>query len=60
VQDEQESGDNTGFALAAGDFDTDGFDELAIGMPYEDVGAAVDAAVNVLEGSIDGLTTADI
>ena len=34
-----ESGDRFGFALAAGDFDRDGNDELAIGVPYEGVTA---------------------
>ena len=32
-----------GYALAAGDFDCDGFDDLAIGMPDVDMGAAFDA-----------------
>jgi hypothetical protein len=45
--------------LAAGDFDGDGFDDLAIGVPEEDVGGASDAgAVNVLFGSAAGLTAA--
>jgi hypothetical protein len=30
-----ETGDQFGFALAAGDFDGDGFDDLAIGSPFE-------------------------
>ena len=39
------------------DFDGDGFADLAVGVPHEDVGAAVDAgAINVLYGSADGLT----
>ena len=32
-----ESGDRLGSALSAGDFDGDGFDDLAIGIPYYDV-----------------------
>ena len=32
-----ESGDRFGFALAAGDFNANGFTDLAIGVPYEDV-----------------------
>jgi FG-GAP repeat len=52
-----EAGDNFGSALAAGDFDNDGFTDLAVGVDLEDVGAAADAgAVNVLYGSAGGLT----
>jgi len=39
-----ESGDHFASALTAGDFNGDGFDELAIGIPnetYEDIGANV-------------------
>src|ERR671912_1857643 len=40
---------------AAGDFNGDGFADLAVGAPGEDVGAAGDAgAVNVLYGSAGG------
>ena len=54
--DASESGDSFGAALATGDFDDDGFTDLAIGVPFEDVGA-VDAAgaVNILYGSAIGL-----
>jgi len=34
-----ESGDRFGQALGAGDFDGDGFDDLVVGAPYEDLGA---------------------
>jgi hypothetical protein len=48
-----------GFAVAAGDFDQDGFADLAAGAPFEDVGTIRTAgAVNVLYGSAGGLTTA--
>jgi hypothetical protein len=41
----------------AGDFDDDGFADLAIGVPGEDLGTAVDAgAVQILYGSPAGLT----
>jgi hypothetical protein len=41
------------------DFDGDGFADLAVGVPHEDVGAQVDAgAINVLYGSEDSLTAA--
>lgn len=54
-----EPGDGFGDALAVGDFDGDGFADLAVGVSLEDVGAVVDAgAVNVLYGSADGLTGA--
>jgi hypothetical protein len=48
-----------GYALAAGDFDGDGFDDLAIGVPGERVnGAASAGAVNVIYGSAGGLSAA--
>ncbi len=55
----QESGDHFGHALAAGDFNDDGFDDLGVGAPGEDVGTESSAgAVNVLYGSNDLLTLA--
>lgn len=51
-----EDGDLFGFALTAGDFNDDGADDLAIGVPFED---AQKGRVNVVYGSQDdGLTTA--
>ncbi len=48
--------DQFGKALAAGDFNGDGYMDLAIGVPIEDVGDTVDAGVvQVLYGSADGL-----
>jgi hypothetical protein len=53
-----ESADQFGAALAAGDFNHDGFADLAAGAPSEKVGRMVDAgAVSVLPGSAGGLTT---
>lgn len=53
-----EAGDNFGWALSVGDFDGDGHDDLAIGVPGEDGGATVNAgAVNVFYGSTAGITT---
>jgi hypothetical protein len=48
-----------GRSVAAGDFDGDGRDDLAIGIPFDDVGA-IEAAgtVYVLYGTATGLTTA--
>jgi hypothetical protein len=47
-----------GRALAAGDFNGDGMEDLAIGVPYEEVGGVfVAGAVNVLYGSAAGLQT---
>jgi hypothetical protein len=60
-----ESGDTFGATLAAGDFDNDGADDLAIGVPTEAIQVGDEnrngaGAVNVLYGTIgDGLSTAD-
>lgn len=52
-----ERGDRLGSALASGDFDADGFADLAAGVPGENVFAISNGgAVNVLYGSADGLT----
>jgi hypothetical protein len=52
-----ETGDQFGFALAAGDFNHDGAADLAIGMIFESVGSNAEAGgVNVLYGSAAGLT----
>jgi hypothetical protein len=52
-----EPGDRFGAALAAGDFDHDGFSDLAVGASLEDAGTTRDAgAVTVLYGSAQGLT----
>jgi FG-GAP repeat len=52
-----EADDSFGNTLTAGDFDSDGFGDLAVGAPFESIGAAVNAgAVNVLFGTAVGLT----
>jgi hypothetical protein len=49
--------DSFGWALAAGDFNNDGFTDLAVGAPFETVGGAQAAgAVSVIPGSAGGLT----
>ena len=54
-----EEDDHFGQALAAGDFNGDGYDDLAVGIPGEDIGSTVDAGgMMVLYGSADGLTAA--
>jgi hypothetical protein len=52
-----ESGDEFGNSLASGDFNGDGRADLAIGTPFEDVGALNDNAgvVQILYGSRRGL-----
>ncbi len=56
VRDIAESGDEFGSSLGAGDFNDDGFADLAIGVPLERLGAVSGAgAVNVLYGSAGGL-----
>lgn len=58
VLDSSEAFDNFGQSLATGDFDNDGFDDLAIGVPFEDIGSITNAgAVNVLYGASFGITT---
>jgi hypothetical protein len=52
-----EDEDNFGDALAAGDFNQDGFADLAVGAPFETVGTSQSAgALNVLYGSGNLLT----
>jgi FG-GAP repeat len=56
-----ESDDRFGASLAAGDVDGDGFDDLAVGAPTEDVGTTEDAGnVTLLFGSPSGLASAQI
>ena len=53
------SGDGFGTALATGDFDGDGIDDLAIGVPGERVGRRADAGmVQILAGGPGGLDPA--
>jgi hypothetical protein len=53
-----EAGDEFGEQLAAGDFDDDGFADVAAAAPLEDVGTVSQAgAISVLQGSGGGLTS---
>jgi FG-GAP repeat len=47
-----------GFAIASGDFDGDGYADIAIGAPNDRVGGSRAGAVNVLYGASRGLTAA--
>ena len=59
VADVAETGDRFGSAVAMGNFNGDSYDDLAVGVPYENVGAVADAgAVQIFYGSASGLTTA--
>lgn len=64
IADTAEEGDLFGAALAAGDFDADGFDDLAIGVPGESlntIGSEFEGGiVQVLFGSSTGLSTRDL
>lgn len=56
VQDSAEAGDGFGYSLAGGDFNEDGFDDLVIGVPFEDLGVVLDGgSVSILYGSAGGL-----
>jgi hypothetical protein len=62
IEDINETGDQFGRALTVGDFNGDGIDDLAIGVPFEDLGGIANSgiqdagAVEVIYGSAAGLT----
>ncbi len=55
-----EANDRFGYSVAAGDFDGDGYDDLAVGLPFEVHGSGGGAipfggAINVIMGGASGL-----
>lgn len=52
-----EAGDLFGAALAAGDFNKDGFADLAVGAPGEVIGTVKSGDIVVFSGSASGLST---
>jgi hypothetical protein len=60
VEGSAEEDDRFGSAIAWGDFDNDGIGDLAVGAPFDDVGAIADAGlINVYFGTSAGLSGAD-
>ena len=56
----EQAGDRFGDALAAGDLNGDGYDDLAVGTPGEDVGGWVDAgSIHIFYGGPSGMTDGD-
>lgn len=61
IEGAEESGDEFGQTLAAGDFNGDGYADLAVGVPYESYNAgdlSNMGAVNIIYGSASGLSAA--
>jgi hypothetical protein len=57
IEDIAEQVDDFGATLSSGDYNGDGFDDLAVGVRYEDIDNLEDAgAVNVIYGSSGGLS----
>src|SRR5262249_37566106 len=58
ILDQIETGDDFGASLTTGDFNSDGFADLAVGVANEDLGTGKSnaGAVNVIYGSAAGLT----
>jgi hypothetical protein len=59
-EDSQEEGDSAGLSLVSADFSGDGYHDLAIGAPFEDIVTVGDnaGAVSVIYGSSAGLSSA--
>jgi hypothetical protein len=55
-----ETSDHFGYSLASGDFDNDGYADLAVGVPDEDTGNGANAGtIDFLWGSPSGLSAAE-
>ncbi len=54
-----EEGDQFGYSVAAGDFNGDDWDDIAIGVPYEDVGGVIDAGAVIVLLSDDATGALD-
>ncbi|MEM7330529.1 MAG: hypothetical protein AAF490_00465 [Chloroflexota bacterium] len=56
---QSEGGDLFSESLTSGDFNNDGFDDLVIGVPYEDFGEELESAgmVHIVYGSTNGVIT---
>ncbi|CAN5644779.1 hypothetical protein BH23CHL8_BH23CHL8_07490 [soil metagenome] len=57
VKDRSEAWDHFGETVGGADFDADGFDDLVVGIPWEDLEHRNDGAVFVVHGSRRGLDT---
>jgi hypothetical protein len=56
VDDTPSTGDRFGFSLATADVDNDGFTDLLVGTPYEDVGSQTDSGIaQIIWGAPGGL-----
>lgn len=55
IPDERENGDNFGYSLASGDFNRDGYDDLAVGVPAENSSRGL---VHAIYGGQSGLSGA--
>ncbi len=59
INDICEQGDNFGSTLESGDFNNDGYHDLAIGVPKEDIDGVAAGAVEIIYGTADGLFAAN-
>jgi hypothetical protein len=55
---EAESSDQFAVKLAAGNFNGDAFDDVVVGVPFENLNSSDEGVINVLFGSVNGLTDA--
>lgn len=59
INDQAANSESFGAALAAGDFNADGFDDLAVAVPGEVFAGIVRGAVHILYGTAAGLSAAN-